>query len=135
MQGEASKGVALTAYIVVTFLEDPVQNIFFFNFCCLLPNCSFLLQANAELYAGVITNALNYIYQTLKELKDIYSLSIAAYAAQLADYEHKDELLQELDALAKVQGNNSEWVNHTESLMSIRISNFQVIKNGGKKYN
>lgn len=108
--------------------------ILFLNFLLYVTKLFFLFQANAELYADVITNALNYIYQTLKELKDVYSLSIAAYAAQLADYEHKDELLQDLDAVANVQGNNFESLT-SESLMSIRISNIQAISNGGKKYN
>lgn len=84
MQGEASKGVALTAYIVVTFLADPV---------------------NAQTYAPVIAKALDYIYQTLLTFDDMYSLAIAAYAAQLADYVHKGDLLTKLDSLAKVQGN------------------------------
>lgn len=64
-----------------------------------------LFQANAVTYAAVIAKALNYIYQTLLTLDDTYSLAIAAYAAQLANYEHKAALLQKLDALAKVQGN------------------------------
>ncbi|KAJ6633451.1 CD109 antigen [Pseudolycoriella hygida] len=88
MQGEASKGVALTAYIVVTFLADP---------------------AKAQLYAGVINKALDYIYQTLLTLDDIYSLAIATYAAQLANYEHKDTLLQKIESLAQVRGNQKWW--------------------------
>lgn len=64
-----------------------------------------MFQANAITYAEVIAKALNYIYQTLLTLDDIYSLAIAAYAAQLANYEHKDALLQKLDDLAKFQGN------------------------------
>lgn len=64
-----------------------------------------MFQANAVTYAEVIAKALNYIYQTLLTLDDVYSLAIAAYAAQLANYEHKADLLLKLDALAKVQGN------------------------------
>lgn len=57
------------------------------------------------MYANVIRNALDYVYETLQTKDDVYSLSIAAYAAQLANYEHKDALLQKLDVLARVQGN------------------------------
>lgn len=53
----------------------------------------------------MITKGLNYVYQTLQTLDDLYSLALAAYAAQLANYEHKDALLQKLDSYAKTQGN------------------------------
>lgn len=88
MQGEASKGVALTAYIIVSFLAEPKY---------------------AAQYAVAIEKGLDYVYETLQTLDDVYSLSIAAYAAQLANYEHKDELLQKLDALAKVKGDQKWW--------------------------
>ncbi len=60
-------------------------------------------------YDPVIKKALDYVYETLKTLSDVYSLAIAAYAAQLANYVHKDELLQKLDTLAKVQGDQRWW--------------------------
>lgn len=102
MQGEAAKGVALTAYVVLSFLADKV--------CTTLNNKTFQIftptfQTIAQNYADVINKALAYVYQTLQTLDDVYSLSIAAYAAQLANYEHKDALLQKLDTLAKVKGN------------------------------
>lgn len=57
------------------------------------------------MYADIIAKALAYVYQTLQTKDDVYSLSIAAYAAQLANYKHKDVLLQKLDAVAKNEGN------------------------------
>ncbi|KAG4071650.1 hypothetical protein HA402_011804 [Bradysia odoriphaga] len=88
MQGEAAKGVALTAYIIVTFVTD---------------------QTYAAQYADVIEKGLDYVYATVQTIDDVYSLSIVAYATQLANYKHKDVLLQKLDSLAKVQGDHRWW--------------------------
>lgn len=52
---------------------------------------------------------MDYVYDTLQTLDDIYSLAIAAYAAQLANYKHKDALMAKLDAAAKVKGDQKWW--------------------------
>lgn len=48
---------------------------------------------------------MDYVYETLQTQDDVYSLAIATYAAFLADYKYKDDLLQKLDTYAKVKGN------------------------------
>lgn len=102
MQGAAAKGVALTAYVVVTFLADEVFTSKTLQISRFLKQ---IFQTIAANYADVIKKAMDYVYQTLETMDDVYSLAIAAYAAQLADYEHKDALFDRLDKLAKVTGN------------------------------
>lgn len=69
----------------------------------IVSNC--LSQTIAELYADVIAKGLDYVYETVKTMDDVYCLALAAYAAQLAKYVHRDELLQKLDSMAKTNGN------------------------------
>lgn len=55
----------------------------------------------------MISKGLAYVDATLKEsgYADMYSLAIAAYAAQLADYEQKDLYLEKLEEMATIKGN------------------------------
>lgn len=76
MQGGSSKGLALTAYVLITFLEntDEIKN-----------------------YKSTIEKALNYIVSNSKDLEDNYSLAITAHALQLAKHALKDSLLDNLE--------------------------------------
>ncbi|XP_037049174.1 CD109 antigen-like [Bradysia coprophila] len=87
MQGQATKGVALTAYVAITFAQNEVR---------------------ARQYADVISKALNYVKTMLGD-GDIYSLAIACYAAQLANHSSKTVLMQQLDRLAIVEGDLKYW--------------------------
>lgn len=84
MQGLAQRGVALTAYIITAFVQN---------------------KANTIKYADVITKALNFVKTTMNTFEDVYALSIACYAAHLANHESKTDLLQRLVKLAKDEGN------------------------------
>lgn len=64
----------------------------------------FFSQENAKKYADVISKALNYVKTALDSFDDIYALSIASYAAQLANHPSKTAFLQKLDKQAKVEG-------------------------------
>ncbi|KAJ6643551.1 CD109 antigen [Pseudolycoriella hygida] len=88
MQGQSSKGVALTAYVIIAFAQN---------------------EANAKKYADVISKALSYVKTTLDSFTDLYSLSIACYAAHLANHPSKTAFMQKLDKLAKVQGDLKYW--------------------------
>ncbi|KAG4076804.1 hypothetical protein HA402_009150 [Bradysia odoriphaga] len=87
MQGQATKGVALTAYVAIAFAQNEVR---------------------ARPYADVISKALNYV-KTMLEDGDTYSLAIACYAAQLANHSSKTVLMQKLDRLAIVEGDLKYW--------------------------
>ncbi|XP_070496250.1 CD109 antigen-like [Chironomus tepperi] len=88
MQGGASKGIGLTAYTLITFLENKQHN---------------------EKYKEVIKHALDYIVTNVKELDDIYVLAIASYALQLAGHEMKDELLVKLNVKAQEMDGMKYW--------------------------
>lgn len=75
MQGGSSKGLALTAYVLVTFLEN---------------------ESEIKNYQSTIEKALNYIVSNSKELEDNYSLAITAYALQLAKHKLKDSIMENL---------------------------------------
>lgn len=76
MQGGSSKGIALTAYTLITFVEN---------------------EKYRNSYKETIDKALNYIIENSNELDDNYSLAIASYALQLAKHKNKDSILKELD--------------------------------------
>ncbi|CAG9810736.1 unnamed protein product [Chironomus riparius] len=88
MQGGSSKGIALTAYTLITFLEAKDHN---------------------EKYKEVINKALDYVIENLDQLNDTYSLAIANYALQLNKHEQKDMLLAKLNAKAENKDGMKYW--------------------------
>lgn len=80
MQGGSSKGLALTAYVLVTFLENKNE---------------------IEKYQKTIDKALNYIISHSQDLEDNYSLAITTYAMQLAKHSLKDALMEKLQEKAE----------------------------------
>jgi CD109 antigen len=88
MQGGASKGLALTAYVLITFLENKneVQN-----------------------YQTTIKKALDYIVKNCGNLEDNYSIAITAYAFQLAQHALKDSLLNSLESKANDKNGLKYW--------------------------
>lgn len=107
MQGQSSKGVALTAYVTIAFAQNEVSWLNFKSHCHW--NVTSFSQTNAKKYADVIAKALRYVKTTLDSVDDIYSLAIATYAAQLANHPSKIVFLQKLDKLAKVEGRKN-WI-------------------------
>ncbi|XP_037031199.1 CD109 antigen-like isoform X2 [Bradysia coprophila] len=92
MQGGSSKGVALTAFVVTAFLEDPTK---------------------IATYRDTITRALEYIIRNLEGVDDAYSLAVASYATQLAKDQSRTVLFQKLDASAKTNGDLKHWEKST----------------------
>ncbi|KAG5667283.1 hypothetical protein PVAND_015269 [Polypedilum vanderplanki] len=88
MQGGSSKGIALTAYTLITFLEN---------------------EKSMQKYQEVIQKALNYIVENEEDLKDIYSLAIATYAFQLANHEHKKSFIARLDKMSVSKDGLKYW--------------------------
>lgn len=79
MQGGSSKGVALTAYTLIAFLEN---------------------ERLAKRFQPVIDNALQYIVERFDDLEDNYALAIATYAVQMAKHPLKDAMLTKLESKA-----------------------------------
>jgi len=88
MQGGSSSGIALTAYTLITFLEN---------------------NRNVEMYQKVIDEALFYIEKNIEKLEDNYSLAITAYAMQLAQHKLKDSLMAKLKAKAETKDGFTFW--------------------------
>lgn len=88
MQGGASKGIALTAYTLITFLE----------------NDSFKSE-----FRNTINKALDYIVRNFNQLDDNYSLAIATYALQIAKHGSKDAFLAKLDSKALSKDGMKHW--------------------------
>ncbi|CRK99838.1 CLUMA_CG013142, isoform D [Clunio marinus] len=88
MQGGSSKGIALTAYTLITFLENDKLS---------------------KEYQETIDKALNYVFHNLNNLDDSYSLAIAAYALQLAKHSGKDSLLSKLEQTAVNENGMKYW--------------------------
>lgn len=79
MQGGGSNGLALTSYVLTTFLESPEDRI---------------------TYRSAIDKAISYILAELDETNDIYASAVAAYALQLAQHSSRLSTLEKLRARA-----------------------------------
>lgn len=88
MQGGAGGGIALTAYVLLTFLENKNE---------------------APQHANAISKALEYIVRHIEDLDDPYALSLAAYALQLANHNNKDFALTRLNSKATSDASQKWW--------------------------
>lgn len=88
MQGGSSQGTGLTAYVLITFLEN---------------------KALSDSYSKVIDKAIDNIVSHLKDIDDVYTMAIVSYALYLAEKPSiANSLIQELDKKA----NNSDGTRH-----------------------
>ncbi|CRL04856.1 CLUMA_CG017909, isoform A [Clunio marinus] len=85
MQGGASMGLALTAYVLITFLENKEE---------------------LETYKSTIERAIENIVKNCENVKDNYSLAIVCYALNLAKHSLKDSLMKKLIKQAHNNENN-----------------------------
>lgn len=88
MQGGSANGIALTAYTLITFLEN--QNQF-------------------PQFRNTINKALDYIVRSFNSLEDKYSLAIASYALHLAKHSSKDAFVAKLDMKADNKDGMKHW--------------------------
>lgn len=98
IQGGASSELAISAYILITFLENP---------------------ATAQTYKTTITNALSYIDSNINKLVDNYSIAIVAYALQLAKHPKAVVVLNMLKARATKKDAMMYWEKPLEDMYSI----------------
>lgn len=89
IQGGSSNGIALTAYTLITFLE----------------NRDFVKTS----YKVTIDKALAFLSENYNKITDNYSLAIATYALQLADHSLKSTLLSKLETEAIVESGMMHW--------------------------
>jgi CD109 antigen len=92
--GVAGKGIGLTAYTLITFLENE--------------------KLKSE-YERTIKKALNYIEEHLDDHNDTYSLAITSYALQLADHPKKNEVLEKLMSKSKEKDGLKYWEREPEN--------------------
>lgn len=100
MQGGSGKGIALTAYVLTTFLES---------------------RDVETTYDQTINKAIDYVIKSLEAQHDIYALAVAAYAMQLAEHPNKDNILDQLLRKATTKGKLKITVKTSTQLMLCRF--------------
>ncbi|XP_046483767.1 CD109 antigen isoform X3 [Neodiprion pinetum] len=88
MQGGAAKGLALTAFTLVAFLEN--RDYF-------------------EEYSNVVNKGVDYIVRNLEGLDDVYSLCLCTYVLNLAKNPYEDTAFNRLESKAKQSGDYMWW--------------------------
>lgn len=88
MQGGSGKGLALTAYTLLTLLENK--------------------QVHPE-FDNNINRALDYLVKNLDNLDDVYAIAITAYALQLANHNAKNFIFTRLESRAQTDGDSKWW--------------------------
>jgi CD109 antigen len=119
MQGGASNGIGLTAYTLITFLEN---------------------KQHSEKYKDTIKKALDYIVKNVWELDDTYALAIASYALELAKHESRYELFAKLNSKAEKSngmmywkkeiledGLKTYWVHRSRSTVNVEMSSYAML--------
>ncbi|XP_046746805.1 CD109 antigen-like isoform X2 [Diprion similis] len=88
MQGGAAKGLALTAFTLVAFLEN---------------------RDYYEEYSNVVNKGVDYIVRNLDGLDDVYSLCLCTYVLNLAKNPYEDTAFNRLESKAKKSGDYKWW--------------------------
>lgn len=88
MQGGSSNGVALTAYTLITFVEN--QNL-------------------STSYQKTIDDALDFVIKNVDFIDDVYTLAIATYALQILQHKSKDLFMAKLDDKAIRKDGLTHW--------------------------
>ena len=90
LQGGLSNGVALTAYVLVSFLENPDYN---------------------HRHPDVIQKALNFIDRNVLNITDNYAVAISSYAFALGDHKSTKEVIDLLLLHSIVEEGKRHWDN------------------------
>lgn len=83
MQGGSSRGLALTAYTLIAFLEN---------------------EKATPVYRNTINRAIDYLVRNLPEVEDPYALAICSYALHLAEHPDKNIAFNLLELKANTVG-------------------------------
>ncbi|XP_034936868.1 CD109 antigen-like isoform X2 [Chelonus insularis] len=88
MQGGASKGLALTAFTLIAFLE----------------NSDAIVK-----YKNTINKGVDYIVKNMEDLDDLYALSVCTYVLNLARHPYEDSAFNRLESKAMVKEDMKWW--------------------------
>jgi CD109 antigen len=88
MQGGAAKGLALTAYTLITFLEN---------------------EESVGKYRNIVNKAVDYIVRNMEGLNDTYALSLCAYALNLAKHPYETSAFNFLESKATTKQGLKWW--------------------------
>ncbi|XP_050479205.1 thioester-containing protein 1 allele R1-like isoform X2 [Bombus huntii] len=88
MQGGAAKGLALTAFTLITFLENSDSN---------------------GKYRNTINKGIDYIVRNMNDLNDTYALSICTYALNLAKHPYETAAFNLLESKAMTKEDIKWW--------------------------
>ncbi|XP_052901838.1 thioester-containing protein 1 allele S3-like [Anopheles moucheti] len=87
MQGGLRQGIALTSFVLISFLEHPNA---------------------ATKHAAAIAKGIKYVTGALDNIEDSYDLAIATYALMLQGHTARDRFLEKLIGMSSVQQNGTE---------------------------
>ncbi|XP_031828991.1 thioester-containing protein 1 allele R1 isoform X2 [Nomia melanderi] len=88
MQGGAAKGLALTAFTLIAFLENDDSN---------------------GKHRNTINKGIDYIVRNVNDLNDIYALSICTYVLNLAKHPYENAAFNLLESKAMMKGDLKWW--------------------------
>ncbi|XP_012136997.1 thioester-containing protein 1 allele R1 isoform X2 [Megachile rotundata] len=88
MQGGAAKGLALTAFTLIAFLENA---------------------DSSGKYRNTINKGIDYIVRNINELDDVYALSICAYVLNLAKHPYENAVFNLLESKAMAKEDLKWW--------------------------
>ncbi|XP_027843967.2 CD109 antigen-like isoform X1 [Aphis gossypii] len=88
IQGGSSKGLALTAYTLIAFLEN---------------------QKATPVYRNTINRAVDYLVRNLPGVEDPYAIAICSYALHLADHPEKNVAFNLLELKANTVDGKKWW--------------------------
>uniref|UniRef100_A0A2H8TEP0 TEP1-F n=1 Tax=Melanaphis sacchari TaxID=742174 RepID=A0A2H8TEP0_9HEMI len=88
IQGGSSKGLALTAYTLIAFLEN---------------------QKATPVYRNTINRAVDYLVRNLPGVEDPYAMAICSYALHLADHPEKNVAFNLLELKANTVDGKKWW--------------------------
>ncbi|XP_015369821.1 PREDICTED: CD109 antigen-like isoform X2 [Diuraphis noxia] len=88
IQGGSSKGLALTAYTLIAFLEN---------------------QKATPVYRNTINRAVEYVVRNLPGVEDPYAIAICSYALHLADHPEKNVAFNLLELKANTADGKKWW--------------------------
>lgn len=120
MQGGSSHGIALTAYVLTTFLENMVSTRDAYHRTAQFNRINWF-QEQFPKYVETIEKATENIISGLKESNDVYALAVAAYALELVGHKKKAYVLDQLFAMSSTKGDRSWFKNAGRSSKTLNV--------------
>lgn len=105
MQGGASNGIGMTAYTLITFLEN---------------------KNHVEKFKNTIKKALKFIESEMENVDDIYAMAITSYALQLAKNNAKDVFLDKLNSKSQNENGLKYWKRNDLGSMDKRPNSINI---------